>query len=100
MAFNIQEGILRAGYREGFDKKTWMQANGIYELKVNLQATSNYFSPGHQIRVEISSSNFPRFERNLNTGGNNYDEIDWKVAKNTIHHSDRNASYILLPIIP
>jgi hypothetical protein len=98
--YNIQEGILRARYREGFTKKVWMKPDEVYELTVELGVTSNYFAPGHRIRVEISSSNFPRFERNLNTGGNNYDETKWIKATNRIHHSAAQASYLLLPVIP
>jgi putative CocE/NonD family hydrolase len=99
-AYNVQEGILRARYREGWEKKVWMKPGEVYELTVDMEATSNYFGPGHRIRLEISSSNFPRFDRNLNTGGNNYDETQWVAAKNTIHHSKAHASYILLPVIP
>jgi len=66
-AFNVQEGILRARHREGFTKKVWMKPGEVYELTVDLEATSNYFGPGHRIRAEVSSSNFPRFDRNLNT---------------------------------
>lgn len=99
-AFNVQEGILRARYREGFDKKVLMKAGEVYEIKIDLHSTSNYFGPGHRIRVEVSSSNFPRFDRNLNTGGNNYDETEWVIAKNTIHHSKKYPSYILLPVVP
>jgi predicted acyl esterase len=99
-AYNIQEGILRARYRKGYSITTWMNPGEIYELTVDLQATSNYFAPGHRIRLEISSSNFPRFDRNLNTGGNNYDEAAWVLAHNTIHHSEPYSSYILLPIVP
>ena len=99
-AYNVQEGILRARYRNGFDKKVWLQAGEVAEVKVDLQATSNYFPAGHRIRLEVSSSNFPRFDRNLNTGGNNYDETRWKVANNVVHHSAKSASYLLLPVIP
>jgi uncharacterized protein len=99
-AFNVQEGILRARHREGFTKKVWMKPGEVYELTVDLEATSNYFGPGHRIRVEVSSSNFPRFDRNLNTGGNNYDETKWVVAENQVHHAASRASYILLPVIP
>lgn len=70
------------------------------EVRVDLSATSNYFAPGHRIRLQVSSSNFPRFDRNLNTGGNNYDETEWVVAKNTLYHSDKHASYVMLPVIP
>ena len=99
-AFNLQDGILRARYREGFDKKMWMTPNRVYEIDVSLDATSNYFAAGHRIRLEVSSSNFPRFDRNLNTGGNNFDETDWQVARNGVHHSRDTASYLLLPIVP
>jgi uncharacterized protein len=99
-AYNIQEGILRARYREGWDRKVWMKPGGVYEVKIDMEATSNYFGPGHRIRMEVSSSNFPRFDRNLNTGGNNYDEKEGQAAANTIHHSSRYPSYIVLPVIP
>ncbi len=99
-AYNVQEGIQRARYREGLDKRVRLKPSEIYEVRVNLNATSNYFRPGHRIRLEISSSNFPRFDRNLNTGGNNYDETSWRVARNTVHHSGDHVSYILLPVIP
>ncbi len=98
-AFNIQEGILRARYRQGFTKKVWMEKGEVYEIHISLDATSNFFKPGHKIRVQVSSSNFPLFERNLNTGGNNYDETEWVKAENTIHHSIEYPSHIILPII-
>src|SRR5262249_11209093 len=99
-AFNIQEGILRARYREGFKKKVWMKSGETYPLKIDLHATSNYFPPGHRIRLEISSSNFPRFDRNLNTGGNNYDETESLIAENVVHHTRNRASHIILPVAP
>lgn len=61
--------------------------------------TSNYFPAGHKIRIEVSSSNFPRFDRNLNTGGNNYDEAKGIVVENKIHHSKLYPSVIKLPFI-
>jgi putative CocE/NonD family hydrolase len=99
-AFNIQEGILRARYREGFEHKVLMNPGGVYELHINLHATSNYFAPGHRIRLEVSSSNFPRFDRNLNTGGNNYDETVGVIALNSIQHSSMYPSHLVLPVIP
>jgi uncharacterized protein len=98
-AFNLQEAILRARYREGFEKQVWMKPGEVYQLKIDLPATSNYFPARHRIRLEISSSNFPRFDRNLNTGGNNYDETRWVVARNTVHHTRSQVSYVLLPIV-
>jgi hypothetical protein len=94
----VQEGILRARYREGFDKRAWMKPGEIYPLVVDIEATSNYFAPGHRIRVEISSSSFPRFDRNLNTGKNNYDETASEVANNFVHHSAAYPSHVILPI--
>ncbi|UCE41332.1 MAG: CocE/NonD family hydrolase, partial [Candidatus Aminicenantes bacterium] len=98
-AYNIQQGILRARYREGFTKKVWMKQGGVYKIQIDLDATSNTFKKGHKIRVQVSSSDFPHFERNLNTGGNNYDETEWIVAKNIIHHSKKYPSHFILPII-
>jgi len=99
-AFNVQEGILRARYREGFERKVWMEDEAVYELRIDLQATANYFGVGHRIRLEVTSSSFPRWERNLNTGGNNYDESEWVVAENVVHHTAEYASHIVLPIVP
>jgi putative CocE/NonD family hydrolase len=99
-AYNVQESILRVRYREGFGREVWMEPGGAYRLRIDLKATSNYFGPGHRVRVEISSSSFPRYDRNLNTGGRNYDETRWVVARNTIHHDRRRASHVLLPIVP
>ena len=98
--YNLVEGIKRARYRDGYDKKVWMEPGGVYAVPVTLNVTSNYFAAGHRIRVEISSSNFPRFDRNLNTGGRHYDETSWVVAQNTIHHVTKHPSHILLPVIP
>jgi putative CocE/NonD family hydrolase len=98
-AYNIQEGILRVRYREGFTKKVWMKKGEVYKIQIDLDATSNYFKQGHRIRVQVSSSDFPLWERNLNTGGNNYDETEWVVAENSIHHSKKYPSHIILPII-
>jgi putative CocE/NonD family hydrolase len=99
-AYIIQEGIQRARYREGYTRQVQMLPDEVYEVRVDLRATSNFFQPGHRIRLEISSSNFPRWDRNLNTGGNNFDESTWVVAENTIHHNAARPSRLVLPIIP
>ncbi len=98
-AFNLDETIQRVRYRDGYSKEVFMQEGEVYQLDMSTMATSNYFEKGHRIRIEISSSNFPRFERNLNTGGNNYDETEGVIAKNKIHHSRNYPSSIRLPII-
>ena len=98
-AYNLDETIQRARYREGYDKEVFMKEGEVYKLDLTPMSTSNYFKKGHRIRVEISSSNFPRFARNLNTGGNNYDEKEGIVAHNSVHHSAVHTSSIELPII-
>lgn len=98
-AYIVQEGIMRARWRNGLDQPVWMQPGEIYELRVDMEATHNYFAPGHRIRLDISSSSFPRWDRNLNTGGANFDESRYEVAQNTIHHSRKHASYLLLPVL-
>ena len=98
-AYNLDETIQRVRYREGYDKEVFMESGKVYKVKVSPISTSNYFAKGHRIRIEISSSNFPRFDRNLNTGGNNFDEFEYISARNTIHHSKEYPSRIKFPII-
>ena len=97
-AYNLDETIQRIRYREGYDKEVFMEEGKVYKVDMTPMSTSNYFAEGHRIRIEISSSNFPRFTRNLNTGGNNYDESEGVVANNKIHHSKDYPSQIRLPI--
>jgi hypothetical protein len=98
-SMNMVEGITRARYRDSFATPTMMKPNVVYEVPVDLHATSWYLAPGHRLRVEVSSSNFPRFDRNLNTGGRNYDETTWRVAKNSVHHSATHPSRVILPVV-
>lgn len=98
-AYNLDETIQRVRYREGYDKEVFMEKGKVYPVKMTPMSTSNYFDAGHRIRIEISSSNFPRFDRNMNTGGNNYDESKGVVAHNTIHHSKKYPSVIRIPIV-
>jgi len=98
-AYNLDETIQRARYLEGYDKQVFMEEGRVYELAVSPMSTSNFFAAGHRIRIEVSSSNFPRFTRNLNTGGRNYDETDGVVAHNTVHHSPQYPSQIRLPVV-
>jgi putative CocE/NonD family hydrolase len=78
----------------------WMEKGEIYKVTLQPLNTSNYFKPGHRLRIEVSSSNFPRFDRNLNTGGNNYDETKGVVAHNTLHHARGYASNVVVTVIP
>ena len=98
-AYNLDETIQRVRYREGYDKELFMEKGQVYKLNLSPMSTSNYFAKGHRIRIEVSSSNFPRFVRNLNTGGNNFDESKGVIARNTIHHSGKYPSLIRLPIV-
>ena len=98
-AYNLDETIHRARYREGYDQEVFMEKDEVYKIDLTPMSTSNYFKKGHRIRIEISSSNFPRFARNLNTGGNNYDEKEGIIAHNKVHHSSAYTSQIRLPIV-
>lgn len=98
-AYNLDETIQRVRYREGYDKEVFMEKDKVYEINLTPMATSNFFEKGHKIRIEVSSSNFPRFARNLNTGGTNYDEKESVIATNTVHHSKQYPSQIRLPIV-
>jgi putative CocE/NonD family hydrolase len=98
-AYNLDETIQRARYREGYDREIMMEDGEVYELILTPMSTSNYFDKGHRIRIEVSSSNFPRFARNLNTGGNNYDESESVIANNAIHHGSKYQSRIVLPMV-
>ena len=91
-AYNLDETIQRVRYREGYDRQVFMEEGQIYEVEVSPMSTSNFFEAGHSLRIEVSSSNFPRFTRNLNTGGNNYDETEGVVAHNQVHHSAQYTS--------
>jgi len=98
-AINLSDDGFRVRYREGFDKKVLMKEGEVYEIKLTNMVTANYFKAGHRIRLQVTSSNFPAYERNLNTGGNNYDESEWVVAENAVYHGKQYPSYIELPII-
>jgi putative CocE/NonD family hydrolase len=99
-AYNLDESIQRMRYRNGYDKPlAWMDARNVYKVTFQPLNTSNYFDAGHRVRVEVSSSNFPRFDRNLNTGGNNYDEVKGVVAHNAVHHSKQYPSQITLTVV-
>jgi putative CocE/NonD family hydrolase len=97
-AWNVDDTIFRARYREGYHRQVFMQEGEVYELNPTAMSTSYVFKAGHRIRVEVASSKFPQYERNLNTGGNNHDETEAVVARNTLHHSVEYPSQIVLPV--
>ncbi|CAN5845464.1 CocE/NonD family hydrolase [soil metagenome] len=99
-AYNLDESIQRMRYRNGYDKPVvWMESGKVYKVALQPLNTSNWFAPGHKLRVEVSSSNFPRFDRNLNTGGNNYSETKTVVARNVIHHSAQYPSSLAVTVV-
>jgi putative CocE/NonD family hydrolase len=99
-AYNLDESIQRMRYRNGYDKPlAWMESGKVYEVTLQPLNTSNYFPAGHRLRIEVSSSNFPRFDRNLNTGGNNYDETHGVVAHNSVHHSRQYPSQLTITVV-
>ena len=99
-AYNLDETIQRVRYRNGYDKPVeMMQPGKVYKVALQPMTTSNFFPAGHRLRIEVSSSNFPRFDRNLNTGGNNYDETTGLVAHNSIHHSAEYPSSLQITVV-
>lgn len=99
-AQNLTDGIIRARYRQSRTYPSLLTPGTVYEVTIDLWATSHVFLPGHCIRVEISSSNFPRFDRNLNTGEDQATGTRWQTAAQTVFHDQRYPSHILLPVIP
>lgn len=100
-AIILTEGILRARYRHSFTEPELLKPGELYELRLNLWTTANVFLPGHRIRLEVSSSNFPRFDRNSNTGGDIASETadQYQPAIHRIFHDAAHPSHLVLPII-
>ncbi|MGH7562408.1 MAG: CocE/NonD family hydrolase [Gemmatimonadales bacterium] len=99
-AYNLDETIQRVRYREGYDKPpVFMEKGKVYKVTLSPLTTSNFFETGHRLRIEVSSSNFPRFDRNLNTGGRNYDEKEGVVAHNRLHHSRQYPSSMTVTVV-
>ncbi len=98
-AWNLDDTIQRVRFRDGYGRESTMEPGRVYRLKLGPLATSNVFRKGHRIRIEVSSSNYPRYERNLNTGGANARETRHFVARNQIHHGARYPSRITLSVI-
>jgi uncharacterized protein len=98
-ATNLADGILRMRYRGSQEKQELMNPDQIYKITVDLWATSNVFKKGHILRLEVSSSNFPRFDRNLNTGAEQATSRDFISAMNTVLHDAEHPSALVLPVI-
>jgi putative CocE/NonD family hydrolase len=99
-ARDLTEGIVRARYRDTPEKTSLLQPDHIYEFTIDLWATSNVFLKGHTLRLEVSSSNFPRFDRNLNTGEGQSSAEKYATAINTVYHDAEHPSGLILPVVP
>jgi uncharacterized protein len=99
-AQNLTEGILRARFRDSREKPELLNPGEVYKLSLDLWATSNVFNAGHRLRLEISSSNFPRFDRNLNTGEDAASSSPFVKATNTIFHDHEHPSALVLSVVP
>ncbi|MCC5936889.1 MAG: CocE/NonD family hydrolase [Lunatimonas sp.] len=98
-AYPVSEGILRAKFKDGLDKISLLTPNQVYEFDIEMMGTANVFRPGHRIRIDITSSNFPQFDRNPNTGKPLGTDAETRVAQQTIHHGGARPSHIVLPIV-
>ncbi len=98
-AMNITDGILRVRYREGWDREVFMQPGEVYQISIRPFATSNLFKKGHRLRVDISSSNYPHFDLNPNTGEAEGRATGFRNATNRIHCSRQYPSYVNLPVM-
>ncbi|PYC99925.1 CocE/NonD family hydrolase [Microbacterium esteraromaticum] len=99
-AINLAHDGLRLRYRDGFDAVHLAEEGEVYRITLPDMVTGNRFLEGHRIRLEIASSNFPAYERNLNTGGANFDETEGIIARNTVHYGEVHRSRLILPVMP
>ncbi|HSB17758.1 MAG TPA: CocE/NonD family hydrolase [Bryobacteraceae bacterium] len=97
---NVADGIIRARYRESVELSKLMQPGEITKVTIEMYPTSLVFGKGHRIRLDISSSNFPRFDLNPNTGEPLNNNRRWAIAENSVYHDPQHASHIVLPVIP
>ncbi|MDH3216230.1 MAG: CocE/NonD family hydrolase [Candidatus Krumholzibacteria bacterium] len=98
-ARNIVEGIIRASFRNSLDKGELLEPGKIYELTIDLGMTAIMIKAGHRLRLEISSSNFPKYDRNPNTGEHPWEAVVYKKATQTIYHDQHYPSRIILPVL-
>ena len=99
-ALNYSEGILRVRYRESWESPQLMEPGQVYAITIEMQPTSQVFKKGHRIRVDVTSSDFPHFDRNPNTGHEFGMDAEVQIAEQTIYHNAKYPSHIVLPVIP
>ena len=95
----LSDGVIRARFRNGLDSPELIEPGAVYRYEIDLWSTSNVFLPGHSIALAISSSNFPRINRNLNTGGDNEQDREYVTADQTIFHDSGYPSHLVLPVV-
>jgi len=99
-AYNLCDGIIRARYRNGMEQPALLEPGQAGRFEIDLWVTSNLFKRGHRIRLEVSSSNFPHFDRNPNSGKPFGTDTEMLAANQTILHDAEHPSHLILPIIP
>jgi hypothetical protein len=99
-AQNIAEGVVRARFRESASAPTLITPGTVYDYAIDLWSTSHVFKTGHRLRLEVSSSNFPRYDRNSNTGNDLFADRELRTARQSVFHSERYPSHLVLPVIP
>jgi len=99
-AMNLCDGIIRARYRDGMREPTLLEPGQVYRYEIEVGVTSNVFDAGHCVRLEISSSNFPCYDRNLNTGNHLASDTTMRTASQTVLHTHSHPSHVRMPVIP
>jgi hypothetical protein len=99
-SYNMAEGIVRARYRDSLSQPSPLTPGKVYRLEIDLVGTSVAFRKGHRIRVHVTSSHFPQFDRNPNTGAAFGTTSVVKIAQQTVYHDAERASHVLLPVVP
>jgi putative CocE/NonD family hydrolase len=99
-AERVQDGVARARFRQGFDKDVMLTPGSLERYDIDLWFTSRVFAPGHRLRVSVSSALFPKYDRNLNTGGNNERDSTFVIAHQRLVHDGAHPSHVALPVIP
>jgi hypothetical protein len=99
-AQNIAEGVVRARFRDSLDLPTLIKPGAVHEYTIDMWSTSHVFKAGHRLRLEVSSSNFPRYDRNQNTGHELGADAETRPAIQTVFHDSRYPSHLILPLIP
>jgi putative CocE/NonD family hydrolase len=99
-AERVQDAVARARFRKGFDREVMLEPGTVEPYHLDLWFTSRVFEVGHRIRVTVSSAQFPKYDRNLNTGGNNERDSTFVVAHQRLLHDQAHPSSVVLPIVP